>query len=498
MSSGTNRAPLSEGTVMSYFSAAADLRRRWLAVLVLSAAQVMIVLDQNIVNVALPAIRDDLGLSPGNLVWTVNAYVIPFGGLLLLAGRLGDLISRKYVFLAGLALFSAASLWAGSADDQTGLLLARFVQGVGGAVTSAGLLGMVVTSLPEPRHRARAIGVFGFASAGGGALGTVVGGVLTDALSWHWIFFINVPIGVVVGVMAWRLLPVDRGVGVRAGADVVGAVLVTAGVVLGVYALINAESQGWGSAVTLGGGAVSVVLLTGFALRQRFATTPLVPTRVLRSRNVVGANLVQALMVGALFGFMFFTVLHLQQVLGFSPLIAGLAFLPAPAVIAVVSMTVAPRLMHRFGARRTTLTGLPILAAGFVMLAQVSPGLGYEVSVGPAMVVMAFGFGITMPSLMSLAMSDVAAEDSGVTSGLFNTTQQVGGAVGLAVLSTLVGARTEALRAEGVAEAAALAGGYRAAFWLGGGFVAVAWLIAGLLLRAAPAGRESRPVATPA
>ncbi|ADD42343.1 MFS transporter [Stackebrandtia nassauensis] len=460
-----------------------ELRRRWLAVIVLCAAQVMIILDQNIVNVALPAIREDLDFSASNLVWTINAYVIPFGGLLLLAGRLGDLLSRKYVFVAGLALFTAASAWCGFADGQTSLLVARFVQGLGGAVTSAGLLGMVVTIFSDPKPQAKALGAFGFASAGGGAAGTVVGGVLTEGLSWHWVFWINIPLGIIVGALALRLLRNDRGIGWRAGADVFGAVLVTSGLMLVVYALVGTESRGWASPVTIGLGAAAVALLAGFFVRQAKAANPLLPLRILRSRNVAGANLIQALMVAALFGFMFYTVLYMQEVLSYRPLSAGLAFLPVPIVIAVVSMTVAPKLLLRFGPRTLILAGLPLLAFGLWLLSRVPVDGDYYLHLLPAMVIMPFGFGITMPSLMSLAMSEVAAEDSGVTSGLFNTTQQVGGAIGLAVVSTAVAARIDSTLADGGDKAQALTDGYGLGFGLGAAFVAVAWLVALTVLR---------------
>jgi len=452
-----------------------SLRHRWLAATVLLAAQVMIILDQNIVNVALPAIRDDLAFSPSNLAWAVNAYVIPFGGLLLLAGRLGDLLSRKRVFLTGLTVFAAASLGCGMADDQVTLLSARFVQGVGGAVTAAGLLGMVVTLFPEPGPRAKAIGAFGFASAGGGAAGTVVGGLLTEALSWHWIFFINLPLGILVGALAARLLPKDTGLGWRAGADLLGATLITGGLMLAVYTLLGVGTRNWDSPATIGLGAVSVVLIAAFFVRQATATAPMLPLRILRSRNVSGANMIQALMVGALFGFMFFTVLYLQQVLGFAPLSAGLAFLPAPVVIATVSMALAPRLMTRFGSRPLILAGLPLIIVGFVILTRISADGTYLVDVLPAMLLTSFGFAITMPSLMSLAMSEVSPADAGVVSGLFNTTQQVGGALGLAVLSTAVAYRTQKAGDETVE---ALTHAYALAFGLAAVFVTVALLVA--------------------
>ncbi|MFB9659922.1 MFS transporter [Glycomyces mayteni] len=460
-----------------------SLSRRWLTVMVLLAAQVMIVLDQNIVTIALPAIRDDLGFSPSNLVWTVNAYVIPFGGLLLLAGRLGDLLSRKWVFIAGLALFTLSSAAIGFADTQGLLLAGRFVQGIGGAIASAGLLGMVVMLLPEPAEQAKGIGAFGFASAGGGALGSVVGGVLTESIGWESIFFINVPLGLIVGVLAWRLLANDRGIGLKAGADVLGAVLVTAGVMLGVYTLIEVEHQGWDSMRTIGFGALAALLLAGFLVRQAKAATPLVPLRIMFSRSVAGANIAQALMVGAAFGFMYFTVLYLQQVLGFQPLDAGLAFLPAPLVIAAVSLWVAPRLLTRFAPRKIAVVGLAVMVLGFVLFAQMRADGAYLTDVLPGMVTAPLGFGLTMPALMTLGMADSRPEDAGVTSGLFNTAQQVGGAVGLAVISTAVSARTAGLLDGGAAQAEALTAGYRLGYTIAAAMVAVAFLVAVAVIR---------------
>ncbi|MQM25915.1 MFS transporter [Glycomyces albidus] len=457
--------------------------RRWLTVLVLLAAQVMIILDQNIVTIALPAIREDLGFSQSNLVWTVNAYVIPFGGLLLLAGRLGDLLSRKWVFIAGLALFTLSSAAIGFADTQSLLLAGRFVQGIGGAIASAGLLGMVVMLLPEPAEQAKGIGAFGFASAGGGALGSVIGGVLTESVGWESIFFINVPLGLIVAVLAWRLLENDRGIGLRAGADVLGAVLVTAGVMLAVYTLIEVEHQGWDSARTIGFGALAALLLAGFFVRQAKAATPLVPMRIMFSRSVAGANIAQALMVGAAFGFMYFTVLYLQQVLEFDALTAGIAFLPAPLVIAAVSMWVAPRLLTRVAPRKLAIAGLTVMVVGFVLFAQMRPDGSYLVDVLPGMITAPLGFGLTMPALMTLGMADSKPEDAGVTSGLFNTAQQVGGAVGLAVISTAVAARTDALLDGGAAQAEALTGGFRLGYGVAAVMVAVALIVAIAVIR---------------
>ncbi len=464
--------------------AAQSLRTRWLAVIALSAAQVMIVLDQNIVSIALPAIREDLAFSQANLVWTVNAYVIPFGGLLLLAGRLGDLISRKQVFLAGLGLFTLASVAAALADSQGFLLAARFVQGIGGAITAAGLLGMIVTIFPEPKHQVKAIGLYGFASAGGGAAGSVVGGVLTETLGWESVFYVNLPLGLIVAALAWRLLPTEHGIGLRAGADIIGAALVTSGLMLAVYTLVETERYSLTSARTLGLGALAAALLAGFVLRQAKAAAPLIPPRILRSRNVVGANIAQALMVGAAFGFMFFTVLYLQQVLEFAPLAAGLAFLPAPVVIAVVSMALAPRLLTRFGSRPMVLTGLSLMVAGFILFAQMRADGNYLVDVLPGMVTAPLGFGLAMPALMTLGMADSKPEDAGVTSGLFNTAQQVGGAVGLAVISTAVSARTGTLLDGGETQAEALTGGFRLGYGVAAGLGVVALVIAFTMIKA--------------
>lgn len=469
-----------------------SIRTRWLAVIVLSAAQIMIILDQNIVNVALPAIRDDLVFSQANLVWAVNAYVIPFGGLLLLAGRLGDLIGRKRILLTGLGLFVVASALAALADSQELLLTARFAQGVGGAVTAAGLLGMIVTIFPEPEHRAKAIGVYGFASAGGGAAGSVVGGVLTEALGWESVFYINVPIGLTVAALAWKLLPSEHGVGMRAGADVLGAALATSGLMLAVYTLVAMESSGSDPARTIGPGAVAAVLLAAFALRQAKAAAPLIPPRLLRSRTVVGANLVQALTVGAAFGLMYFTVLYLQQVLGLTPLSAGLAFLPAPIAIATMSVVVAPRLLARFGALPLVLTGLPVMFTGFILFAQTRAGGSYTIDVLPGVLTVPLGFGLAMPALMSLGMSDSRPEDAGVTSGLFNTAQQAGGAVGLAVLSAAVASRADGLLDRGHSTAEALTGGYRVGYAIAAGFIALAFVLAVLTLKAR-ARRQDEP-----
>ncbi|MFD7655750.1 MFS transporter [Actinosynnema sp. NPDC059797] len=455
---------------------------RWSALAVLSAAMLMTVLDGSIVTVAMPAIQHDLGFSPAGLSWTVNAYLIPFGGLLLLAGRLGDLVGRKALFLAGNAVFTAASLLAGLATGPGVLVAARFLQGVGSALASAVVLGILVTLFTDPAERARAIGVFSFTGAAGASLGQVLGGVLTDALSWHWIFFINLPIGAATIALAVRLLPGGRGPGLRAGADVLGAALVTAGLVLGIYTVVKVEEHAWLSAHTLGLGLVSVALLAGFVVRQSRAATPLMPLRVLRSRNVVGANLVQALALSAMFAFQVVVALFMQRVLGYGALATGLAMLPAAVAIGGVSLFASARLSRRFGARAVLLTGLLMLLAAMLVLRAVPVDADYVTDLLPVMLLIAGG-GLVLPALASLGMADAAPGEEGLVSGLFNTTQQIGMATGVAVLSTLAAARTGEVRAGGAAEPVALTAGYQVAFTTSAGLLAAGFLVALLVLR---------------
>lgn len=469
-------------------------RSRWLALAVLCAGMLMIILDGSIVTVALPAIQADLGFSPENLTWTVNAYLIAFGGLLLLAGRLGDLVGRRRIFVAGLVLFTAASLLCGVADSQELLIGARFLQGVGGAMASAVSLGMVVTLFPEPRERARAFGAFSFVGAAGASIGQVLGGVLTEAVGWHWIFFINLPIGLLAVVLSLRVLAADRGLGLAAGVDVLGTVLVTAGLMLGVYAIVGTNEHGWGSARTASLGLLAVLLLTGFVLRQRRATTPLLPLRMFRSRNVSGANVVQILLVSALFGFQVLIALYLQNVLGYGPAATGLAMLPAALAIGAVSLGLAAPLIARLGERTVLLTGLALLVAALGLLTRLPVDASYAVHLLPTML-LAGGFGLAISALTGLGMSDASPADAGVASGLFNTTQQVGGALGVAVLTTLAGSRTETLLADGASAPAALTDGFQLAFGIGTGLLVVAFVLAATVLRRpAPAAAAAAPV----
>ena len=334
-----------------------DDRRRWVALVVLCAGFLMIILDQTIVNVALPSIQSDLHFSQSNLAWVVNAYLIAFGGLLLLVGRLGDLIGRRRIFLAGLALFTSASLLCGVADSQALLIGARFVQGIGGAMTAAVILGMIVTMFPKPSEQAKAIGVYSFVAAAGGAVGLLMGGVLTQAINWHWIFFVNLPIGIATAIFATRLLPDDRGIGLDKGADLPGAVLLVGALMLAVYTIVEAGHFGWGSAHTLGFGAVAVAMLAGFVARQARASNPLIPLRVFRSRDVTVANVIQMLFVAGLFGMFFLGALEMQRVLHYDAVEVGLAFLPVALGIAAMSLGFAVRLIMRFGAKPTLVAG---------------------------------------------------------------------------------------------------------------------------------------------
>jgi EmrB/QacA subfamily drug resistance transporter len=453
----------------------------------------MIVLDATIVNVALPSIQGDLGFSQSNLAWVVNAYLIAFGGLLLLAGRLGDLIGRRRVFLSGLTLFTLASLACGLAQSQEVLVVARFVQGVGGAMTSAVILGMIVTMFPEPREQARAIGVYSFVASAGGSIGLLAGGGLTQAINWHWIFFVNLPIAVVTGVLAVRLLASERGIGLDRGADVLGAILIVAALMLGVYTIVEASNYGWGSAHTLGFGAAAVGLLVAFIAREATATTPLMPLRIFRSRNMSGANAIQALMVAGMFGMFFLGALYLQRVLGYDAIEVGLAFLPVTLIIGTLSLGFSARLNLRFGPRATLIPGLALIAAGLALFSRAPVNADYLSDVLPAMVLLGTGAGLSFPSLMMLAMSGATPEDSGLASGLVNTTLQVGGALGLAVLATLATSRTENLVSDGGSTAASLTSGYHLAFIVGAFLVVGAIGIAVSVLRpveAAPEGVE--------
>jgi len=451
----------------------------------------MIVLDLTVVNVALSSIQADLGFSEASLAWVVNAYMIPFGGLLLLAGRVGDLLGRRRVFLGGLTVFTLASLACGLAQNEATLVTARFVQGVGGAMTSAVILGMIVTMFPEPREQARAIGAFAFVASAGGAVGLLAGGLLTQTINWHWIFFINIPFGIGTGLLALRLVDHEDGIGVSEGTDVLGALTVTAALMLGVYAIVGpAATHGWSAAPTLRFGAASLVLLALFVARELGAANPLVPMGIFRSRNVTGANLIQIASVAGMFGIFFMGSLYLKKVLGYDPMDIGFAFLPATVLMGALSVRFTEPLVSRYGARPVMVTGLVLIAAGLVVFTQAPVDGHYTQHVLPVMVLLGVGAGLAFPALMTLAMSGATGENAGLASGLVNTTAQVGAALGLAVLATLAASRTTALSSAGAGTKAALTGGYHLAFWVAAALVAVSVAIAGFVLKPVTAGDD--------
>jgi EmrB/QacA subfamily drug resistance transporter len=456
---------------------------RWVSLYVLCAGMLMIVLDVTIVNVALPSIQDQLHFSNASLAWVVNAYLIAFGGLLLLAGRFGDLVGRRRVFLAGIGVFTLASLVCGLAHTQAVLVGARFVQGVGGAMTSAVILGMIVTMFPEPREQARAIGTYAFVASAGGSVGLLLGGVITQAIDWHWIFFVNVPIGIATALLARRLIDSEPGIGLDRGADAPGAVLIVAALMVGVYAIVGpAAAHGWGDGRTLALGALSTGLLAAFLVRESRAAHPLVPLRIFRSRPVVAANGIQILSVAGMFGMFFLGALYLRRVLGYDALQIGLSFLPVTVAMGTLSIRYSERIVTRFGARNALIAGMPLIMIALALFARAGVHGSYVSDVLPSMALLGIGAGIAFPALMNVAMTGATQEDAGLASGLVNTTAQVGGALGLAVLATLSESRTRALSHGGHQTAVALTGGYHLAFWIAAGLVACALAVAVLAL----------------
>jgi EmrB/QacA subfamily drug resistance transporter len=457
-----------------------DDRARWFALYTLCAASLMIVLDATIVNVALPSIRDDLGFSESSLAWVVNAYTLTFGGLLLLGGRLGDLYGPRRLFLFGLSLFTLASLACGLATSQNFLITARAVQGVGGAVASAVSLSLMMSLFTKPADRAKAMGLFGFVASGGGSIGVVLGGVLTDTINWHWIFLVNLPIGVVVVLLAFRLLPGGGGTaGQGVGLDAGGAVTVTAALMVAVYAIVNGNQDGWTSGTTLGRLAVAVGLLAVFLVIETRVSSPLMPLGLFRLRNLSTASVVGILWAGAMFAWFFLSALYLQLVLGYSPLKVGLGFLPGNLVMGFLSIGVSARLVMRFGIKKPLAAGLLVAAAGLLLFARAPVDGSYLVDVLPGMILLGFGAGIAFNPVLLAAMSDVKPEESGLASGIVNTSFMMGGALGLAVLASIAASRTSTLTAAGHSHLSALAGGYHTAFVVGALFATAAAITGG-------------------
>ncbi|WP_226967080.1 MFS transporter [Streptomyces phaeolivaceus] len=463
---------------------------RRLALGVICLGQLMIVLDGTVVYVALPALQRGLDLSPSGLSWVVNAYLVPFAGLLLLSGRLGDLLGRTRVFVMGMAVFTVASLLCGLAGGPGLFLGARVAQGVGGALASAVSLAMVVALFPDPGERARALGVYSFVQSAGGTLGQLVGGVLTQLAGWPWIFFVNVPFGVLTLALAVRFLDGGRDNGPARSLDVMGAALVTGALSLAVYTIVGASDHGWNSPHTLGLGALAAVMLAGFTLRQTRAADPLLSPRFLASRTVTGALVTLALLFAAVYGFQFHAALYMQDVLGLDQLRTGAGLLPASVLIGLMSLVVAPWLIARLGTLVVLWGSLPLVGSGLLLFGQVSPDGSYVKDVLPGTVPLGIGLGLVIPALADLVMSGADARDSGLASGVFSTMQQIGSALGLSAVSALAVHRTAELTADGTDSASALTSGYRLAFHVGLVLVLLAWLVA---VRTQRAPRAVRP-----
>lgn len=463
-----------------------ESHKRWPALILLCLGELMIVLDTTIVNVALPSIQADLHFSETALVWVVNAYMLTFGGFLLLGGRLGDLYGHRRLFLAGIVLFTLASLACGLANTQGLLIAARAVQGLGGAVVSAVALSLIMALFTEPAERAKAMGVYGFVCAGGGSVGVLLGGVLTSALNWHWVFLVNLPLGVVIYAACLRLLPDGRGQAHGQRLDVAGAFTITASLMLAVYAIVNGNGVGWTSTqtVVLLGGALTLFVM--FLVIESRVTAPLVPLGLFRSRNLSLSNGVGVLWSAAMFAWFFVSALYMQLVLGYSAMQVGLAFLPSNIIMAVFSLGLSARMVMRWGIRMPLACGLLLAAVGLALFARAPVGGDIWIDVLPGMLLLGLGAGMALNPLLLVAMDGVSPADSGLASGVVNTAFMMGGALGLAVLASLADARTDALRSSGVQAVSALNSGYQLAFGVGAAFAVMAAVL-GLYLRPSPA-----------
>ena len=466
------------------------MSRKWLALYMLCAGELMIVLDTTIVNVALPSIQQDLGFTETSLVWVVNAYMLTYGGFLLLGGRLGDLYGQRRLFLLGTTLFTVASLACGLAGSQWLLISARAVQGLGGAVVSAIALSLIMNLFSETAERAKAMGIYGFVCAGGGSLGVLLGGVLTSALSWHWIFLVNLPIGAAVYALCLQLLPHDRGQAAGQRLDVWGAVTVTLSLLLAVYAIVNGNEAGWTSAQTLVLLGTAALLFAAFLGIEARIAHPLMPLRLFRLRSVAAANVIGVLWAAAMFAWFFISALYMQLVLGYDPMAIGLAFLPSNLIMAVFSIWLSAKLVMRFGLRPPIVGGMLLAAAGLALFAFSPADGSFALHVLPGMLLLGLGCGMALNPVMLAAMSDVEPAESGLASGVVNTSFMMGGALGLAVLASLAAARSEWLMAAGAGAPAALTSGYHIAFALGAAFAALAAIVAALVLREPAPKRE--------
>ena len=470
------------------------LDRRWLALIILCFGDLMIVLDATIVNVALPSIREDLGFSETSLAWVINAYLLTFGGFLLLSGRLGDLFGHRRLFSIGIVLFTVASVACGLSTTQELLIGARAIQGLGGAVVSAVALSLIMTLFTETGDRAKAMGVFGFVASGGGTIGVLAGGLLTDALNWHWIFLVNIPIGIAVYALTVALLPADQVAEQDRRVDYAGAVTVTVSLMLAVYAIVNGEDVGWLTAQTLLLLAAAAVLFVAFILIEAFVPKPLMPLGLFKHRTLATANGVAVLLSGAMFAAFFLTALYLQLVLGYSPLEVGLAFLPTSLIMGAFSLGLSAKLVMRFGIKPPLVGGLLFMAAGLLLFARMPVDGSFVVDFLPPGILLAIGAGMGFNPLLLAAMGDVEQSEAGLASGVVNTSFMMGGALGLAILASLSASRTEDLRAAGEDTATALTGGYHWAFVAGAVFAVAGAVLSGLLIRAEqPAAMHAEP-----
>jgi EmrB/QacA subfamily drug resistance transporter len=472
-------------------------RRRWATLAVVCLAQLMIVLDVTIVNVALPAIQRDLHFSQGNLTWVVNAFLVSFGSLLLLTGRLGDLVGRKRVFLAGLVTFTAASVLCGIAPSEGALIGARFLQGIGAAAQASVILAIIVTEFPEAAERARAMSAYVFVSVAGGSIGLLAGGLLTETLSWHWVFFVNVPIGAATFALGHALIRADRGLGLGHGVDWAGSALVTASLMSAIYAIVEATSHGWVSAQVLGFGGVAAVLMAAFLSLEARIENPIMPLRILRLRGLVNASLVRGLLVTGMYSSFFLGTLYLEHVRHYTALETGAAFLPWTLTVAVLAQGITTRLVGRFGPLPVLTAGMGSAAAGLLLFATVGPQTAFFPTIFFAAFLIGFGIGNAFMPLLTLAMADVPAEDAGLGSGITTLSQQIGGALGLAVLSTIAANHTKALSGDhGLTSA--LIDGYQLAFISGAVAIGIGIVLAFALLRPREAGQELQLAAAPA
>ena len=468
---------------MKFISSLSDERRRWLGLVVVCMAQLMIVLDTTIVNVALPSIQRDLGFSSGNLTWVVNAFLLTLGSFLLVAGRLSDLLGRKRVFEFGLVVFTAASMLCGIAPSQGFLIAARFVQGIGAAMQASVILAIIVTEFPEPAERAKAMSAYVFTAVAGGSLGLLAGGVLTQALSWHWIFFVNLPIGIGTLALGRILLPRDAGIGIGEGIDWLGSVLVTASLMVAVYAIVQATSHGWGSSQVLGFGALAAALMAAFIAVEARIANPIMPLSILRIRTLIAGGAVRAFMVTGMFSTFFLGTIYLERVLHYSAIQAGLAFLPWTLTVATLSVGVTTRLVQRFGPMRVLVGGMTVIIGALTLLTNANAGTSFFPTVFFGFLGIGFGVGCAFTPLMTISMADVPAEEAGLGSAITSLSLQVGGAFGLALLSTFADNRTKALTAQHVSLANAMVGGDHLAFTIGAGSVLTAIVLAVALLR---------------